>query len=307
MLRRFFLFLSRSKRMQRFVMSSRLTRRLVQRFIAGNSLDEAVVSGRRLLDQGILLTMDHVGESVSTEAEADAAAQEYHVMLDRIHAERLDSTISIKPSQMGLVLDPAACGKRLEALVRKSTDLGLSVEIDMEDSPYTQVTLDMYFGFLPLNRKLRVCLQSCLHRSVDDERRIIELGGSIRLVKGAYREPPEVAYQRKSQVDAKYAEMIDVGLTPAAASKGFYLAIASHDEKLVTHGREVAARNGLNKDQLEFQFLYGIRTDLQLALARAGYRVRVYLPYGREWYPYFMRRLAERPANVLFLVKQLFR
>ncbi len=307
MLRRFFLFLSRSKWMQRFVMSSRLTRRLVQRFIAGNTLDEAVASGRRLLDQGILLTMDHVGESVSTLAEADEAAREYHVMLDRIHTEGLQSTISVKPSQMGLVLDPPSCEKRIEELVRKSAQQGTTVEIDMEDSPYTQVTLDIYHRLLPLNPKLRVCLQSCLHRSVADLQKIIEAHGSIRLVKGAYREPPEVAYQQKSRVDSNYAQMIDLGASRKAVDQGFYLAIASHDEKLVTHGREVAGANGLGKDQLEFQFLYGVRSDLQLQLAKAGYRVRVYLPYGRDWYPYFMRRLAERPANVLFLLKQLFR
>jgi proline dehydrogenase len=307
MLRRFFLFLSRSKRMQRFVMNSRLTRRLVQRFVAGNTLDEAVASGKRLLDQGIRLTMDHLGESVSTPAEADEAAHEYHVMLDRIHAEKLDSTISVKPSQMGLVLDPVSCEKRLEALVRKSADLGLSVEIDMEDSPYTQVTLDIYARLLSLNPKLRVCLQSYLLRSKSDLQHIIDLKGSIRLVKGAYREPPEVAYQEKHKVDSNFAEMIEMGLAPSSVEKGFYLALASHDEKLVSFGRDTARDLGVKQRQFEFQFLYGIRTDLQLKLAQAGYTVRVYLPYGMEWYPYFMRRLAERPANVLFLLKQLFR
>jgi len=299
--------MSKSQGMQRWVMHSRLTRGVVERFIAGNTLDEGAVTARRLNNEGLLLTMDHLGEAVASADEADRAGGEYHLLVDRIKSDSLLSTVSVKPTQLGMALDKDGCAARIEKLVRRTAELGLSVEIDMEDTPFTDATLDLYRRMLPLNRKLRVCLQSYLIRSPDDMRGIIELGGSVRLVKGAYKEPPELAFKSKKDVDSAFAALVDLGLSPEAVGKGFYLAVASHDELLVQHACTVASERKIRPDQFEFQFLYGIRTDLQKDLASQGYTVRVYLPYGMQWYPYFMRRLAERPANLMFLMKNMFR
>jgi proline dehydrogenase len=307
MLRRFLLWLSRNERMRRWVMRSRLTRRVVNRFIAGNNLDETVTSGRRLNRAGIMLTMDHLGESVSTDDAADVAGRVYLKMLDRIKHESLKATVSLKPTQLGLAIDPERCGHRIRAIVEKAVSHGLSVEIDMEDSPYTDATLKIYEQLLKVDRDLRVCLQSYLNRTDSDIRRLIDLGGSVRLVKGAYREPEEVAVQAKREVNAAFLRHMQMSLTPDAVLAGFRLAVASHDDKLVQAAKEIALKNRVGKKDFEFQFLYGIRTDLQESLSAEGYMVRVYQPYGEQWYPYFMRRLAERPANLWFLVKNLVR
>lgn len=307
MLRRFLLWLSRNERMRRWVMRSRLTRGVVNRFIAGSNLDETVISGRRLNGAGILLTMDHLGESISTDDEADQAGRVYLKMLDRIEQEGLKATVSLKPTQLGLAIDAVRCGKRIRAIVEKAVGHGLSVEIDMEDSPHTDATLRIYEELLKVDGKLRVCLQSYLTRTDNDLRRLIDLGGSVRLVKGAYREPEEVAVQAKREVNDAFLRHMQMALTPDAVLAGFRLAIASHDDKLVQAATEIAVKNRVEKRDFEFQFLFGIRTDLQNGLAKEGYTVRVYQPYGQQWYPYFMRRLAERPANLWFLVKNLFR
>ena len=277
------------------------------RFIAGSTLDEAVGNARRLNGEGIRLTMDHLGEAVTSEAEAEAAAQEYHVLLGRIAKEKLDSTVSIKLTQVGLALDAGKCRERVRALVERSVQVGSSVEIDMEDTPYTDVTLDIYREMLKVDPKLRVCLQAYLFRSMEDLKGLIELRGSVRLVKGAYKEPPSVAFPAKRDVDANFDRMTECGMSKAAVGRGFYLAAATHDDRRVERALAVEKENGLSRSQFEFQFLYGIRTELQRRLARDGCTVRVYLPYGEQWYPYFMRRLAERPANVLFLLKNLFK
>ncbi len=307
MLRRFLLWLSRNERMRRWVMRSRFTRRVVNRFIAGNNLDETVLSGRRLNGAGILLTMDHLGESVSTNGEADVAGRVYLQMLDRIKQEKLKATVSLKPTQLGLAIDPELCRKRIRAIVEKAVANSLSVEIDMEDSPHTDATLKIYEELLKSDKELRVCLQSYLKRTDDDLRRLIDLGGSVRLVKGAYREPEEVAVQAKRAVNEAFMRHMQMSLTPDAVLAGFRLAIASHDDKLVQAAKEIALKNRVEKKDFEFQFLYGIRTDLQNGLSAEGYTVRVYQPYGEQWYPYFMRRLAERPANLWFLAKNLVR
>jgi proline dehydrogenase len=206
-----------------------------------------------------------------------------------------------------LALDAQRCKNRIRAIVEKAVGFGLSVEIDMEDSPFTDATLDIYRELLAIDRHLRVCLQAYLKRTDHDLRSLIDAGGSVRLVKGAYREPGEVAVQQKREVNESFLRQTQMALTPEAVAAGFYLAIASHDDKLVQQAKEVALKNKVDKRDFEFQFLYGIRTDLQKSLAAEGYTVRVYKPFGEQWYPYFMRRLAERPANLWFLVKNLFR
>ena len=307
MLRAILLRLSRSKRLKRWAMKSRLTRRMVERFIAGNDLAQAIDNGRRLNEAGIVLTMDHLGESVSSDSEADEAAAEYRTMIDRIKEQGLASTISIKPTQLGLALDPEECGRRLADVVEHGKSLGIGVEIDMEDSPYTDITLSIYEAMHRLSPGTRVCLQAYLRRCRDDLQRLINFGGSVRLVKGAYRESPTLAFSSKKQVDDQFAELTRLGLDADALEKGFYLAVATHDERLVRQTIAFAEEHRVAKDRFEFQFLYGIRSELQARLAHEGFTVRVYLPYGREWYPYFMRRLAERPANLLFLLKNLFK
>jgi proline dehydrogenase len=307
MLKALFLRLSKSRWLKRLAMGSWIARRMSRRFIAGNSLPEAVESAKRLNMEGLHLTMDHVGEAVSNEAEADVAVGEYCELLDRISQDRVLSTISVKPTQLGLALDQEKCLARFDRLFKKAVELKLSIEIDMEDSPFVDITLELYSRFLSMNPKARVCLQAYLYRSAKDLDRIVQLGGSVRLVKGAYKEAPEIAYPRKVDVDRNFVRLVEQGLAPEAAAKGFYLAVASHDEKMVNAARDIARRNGIRPDRLEFQFLYGIRGDLQRRLAREGYTVRTYLPYGKEWFPYFMRRLAERPANLIFLLKNLLR
>lgn len=308
MLRAILLWMSRNAIIKRWVMRSRLTRRVVNRFVAGNTLNEAVDTAHRLHGLGLIVTMDHLGESVSSHEEAQQACAVYLSMLDRLKQEGFDkATVSLKPTQLGLALDQESSHARIRKIVEKSVELGLSVEIDMEDTPFTDATLDIYCDLLRIQPRLRVCLQSYLHRTDADMQRLIDLGGSVRLVKGAYNEPASVAIQRKADVDAAVARHIEMGLAPEAVEKGFYLALASHDEVLVDKTLAVAKANGIGQNKYELQFLYGIRTDLQNGLAAQGYAVRIYQPYGMEWYPYFMRRLAERPANIWFLVKNMFR
>jgi len=308
MLRALLLWMSRNVTMKRWVMRSRLTRGMVSRFVAGNTLDEATATAHGLVARNLAVTLDHLGESVASEAEADGAGEVYLGMLDRLHREGLkESTVSLKPTQLGLALSQHRCADRIARVVEKSVGCGLSVEIDMEDSPTTDATLEIYEELLKKQPRLRVCLQSYLHRTDRDLQRIIELGGSVRLVKGAYREPSAVAIQKKSQVDAALVRHVHMGLSGEALEKGFYLALASHDERIVKETVAVAARDSVGKERFELQFLYGIRTDLQQSLAARDIKVRIYQPYGMEWYPYFMRRLAERPANLWFLVKNMFR
>lgn len=307
MLRTALLAMSKSERMQRWTMHSRLTKSVVERFVAGNTLEEGARTAKRLNEEGLLLTMDYLGEAVADPQEADRAVAEYLALVDRIRDDSLLSTVSIKPTHFGMGLDVESCARRVEKVVRRSVENGLSVEIDMEDTPFTDATLNLYRQMLPIDPKLRVCLQSYLFRSPADLKEIIGLGGSVRLVKGAYKEPPNVAFRRKKDVDKAFEELIKLGLSREALAKGFYLAVATHDENLVKIACHVATERGVRPDQFEFQFLYGIRTDLQKRLVSQGFRVRVYLPYGMEWYPYFMRRLAERPANLIFLLKNLVR
>ncbi|MBM4371663.1 MAG: proline dehydrogenase family protein, partial [Deltaproteobacteria bacterium] len=185
-------------------------------------------------------------------------------------------------------------------------ELGTMVEIDMEDHPYTDLTLNIYTKARSLTPRVRVCLQAYLHRTPEDLERLITLGGNIRLVKGAYKEPPEVALQKKRQVDQAFADQITRALSPDARSRGFFLAVATHDERLIGHARAVAEEGGLGKDAFEFQFLHGVRRERAAGLVAEGHPVRLYFPYGSQWYPYFMRRLAERPANLMFMMKNMF-
>jgi proline dehydrogenase len=278
-------------------------RGFARRFIAGESVEEAVTAVRNLTARGMLLTLDYLGESVGTAAEADAATRDYLGILGVIVASGIERNVSLKLTQLGLDVDRATCVDNLRRILDPATDHGFFVRIDMENSPYTEVTLQILdtlwgHGY----RNVGVVLQSYLIRTEADVTRVNALGARIRLVKGAYREPTTVAYQNKAEVDAAFVRLMQLLLDQST-----YPAIATHDPRMIDATKQYVAQMGYAKDRFEFQMLYGVRRDLQTSLAAEGYRMRIYVPFGQQWYPYFMRRLGERPANVWFVLKSLLR
>jgi proline dehydrogenase len=270
-----------------------------RRFIAGETIDEAIAAARAVEARGFLQTLDYLGESVTSLAAADAATRDYLRIIDAIVASGIGRNLSLKLTQLGLDVDRASAIDNLRKIFDRAE--GFFVRIDMESSAYTDTTLDIFetlwnHGY----RNMGVVLQSELYRSEQDARRVISLGARVRLVKGAYREPKTVAYQKKADVDAAYVRMLKLLM-----SEGHYPAIATHDPAMIAIAREHAAQHRIGPDRFEFQMLYGIRRDLQQALVADGYRVRIYIPFGREWFPYFMRRLGERPANVGFVLRSV--
>lgn len=318
MLRALLLYLSKAAWARRIVTRWKVARRVAARFIAGDRVEEGVEAVRALNARGLFATLDHLGENVTNADEARRAADDYVVLIDRICQTGVQSYISLKLTQLGLAVDYNLCLDNMRRLLHRAAECGLFIRIDMEDSAAVDRTLRLY-------RTLKgeglinagVVIQSYLYRSEQDVKDLLAEGARIRLCKGAYKEPPEVAFPRKADVDASFdrlaARMIDNALAAGGApgsEDGRYpplTAIATHDPRRIHFARQYAARVGLPKHALEFQMLYGIRSDLQQALARQGYPVRVYVPYGTQWYPYTMRRLAERPANVWFFVSHLFR
>ncbi len=287
-----------------------VTRPMVRRFISGETLDEALPAIRRLKDAGLGTTVDVLGESVTAEADARAAAERYIDLLDALAAGDIDRNVSLKPSQMGLAIDPSLARENIRRVVAKAIETGAFVRIDMEDHTTTDATLDLWQAVRPVGAHeagtsgadVGVVIQASLRRSDRDVEAMIEAGGRVRLCKGAYKEPHAVAYAEKSEVDEAY-ERLMLRLLRA----GRYPALATHDVRLIKRAVEVAKAEGIARDAFEFQMLYGIRRDLQEQLVGSGYRVRVYVPFGGQWYPYFMRRLAERPANVSFLLRNMWR
>jgi proline dehydrogenase len=272
-----------------------------RRFIAGEGIEEAVEAARKVQSAGMLLTLDYLGESVRTLSEADQAAREYLRVIDRVVPSGIERNLSLKLSQLGLDVDPAVCTDNLRRVLDTGRQHGFFVRIDMESSPCVTRTLDIFETLWQQGyRNVGVVLQSALKRSVDDLLRMNALGARVRLVKGAYKEPRTVAYQRKSDVDAAFLALMRMLL-----SEGNYPAIATHDPAMLEATRRFAAETGVSPARYELQMLYGIRRDLQASLVSQGYRVRVYIPFGQEWFPYFMRRLGERPANVMFLARGL--
>jgi len=268
-----------------------------RRFIAGETIEEAIAAARAIEARGLLQTLDLLGESVTTLAEADAASRAYLRVVDAVTQAGIIRNLSLKLTQLGLDVDRASAIDNLRRVLEHAE--GFFIRIDMESSHYTQVTLDIFELLWKQGyHNIGVVLQADLYRTEADEARISALGARVRLVKGAYREPKTVAYQEKADVDAQFAK-----LTRTLLDRGHYPAIATHDVNMIAVAKEHAAAIGLAKDQFEFQMLYGIRRDLQQALVREGYRVRVYVPYGKQWFPYFMRRLGERPANIAFVLR----
>ena len=272
-----------------------------RRFIAGESVDDAIAALRTIQAAGMHTTLDYLGESVTSLAAAEAATREYLNLIDRIDRAGVERNLSLKLTQLGLDVDRAICVDNLRKILAVGDRCGFFVRIDMESSQYTGATLDIFETvWRHGSRNVGVVLQSYLYRSERDFERVNALGARIRLVKGAYREPKAVAYQLKSDVDAAY-----VRLARRLLAEGTYPAIATHDERILNQVKQFAAELRRPPEGYEFQMLYGIRRDLQNSLRDNGYRIRVYVPFGREWFPYFMRRLGERPANVGFVVRAL--
>jgi proline dehydrogenase len=301
-LRASFLYLSHRRGLQRFVTRRRLTASLAYRFVAGDSLDDAVRVMTELNRRGWSGSLDHLGENVAEERTARSAADDYLAAFERIAAQGLNANVSVKLTQLGLDISAELCRELLIRILQRAQQLNNFVRVDMEGSAYTQRTLDLVLQMHPQYSNVGVVLQSYLYRTRDDVSRANAAGVRVRLVKGAYDEPASVAYPKKADVDAAFeAEMKEL------LRNGSYPAIATHDDRLIEATTRFAREAGIAADRYEFQMLYGIRRDLQERLLREGYRVRIYVPYGTEWYPYLMRRLAERPANLLFFVRSVVR
>ena len=282
--------------------TSKIARRLSSRFIAGETLDDALTVSRRINSEGIAITLDHLGESVTSLEEAAAARDVYLRTLNALIAAGIQGNVSLKLTQFGIDHSTQQCRENVELLVRRASELKEFVRVDMESSEYTDRTLALVRDLHAAYGSVGTVIQAYLYRSRKDVELLCDHQIRVRLCKGAYLEPPDVAYPDKADVDRNYVELMQLLL-----ERGTYPAIATHDERIIEATRAFAARRGIGKEAFEFQMLYGIRRDLQRRLAVDGYRVRLYVPFGGAWYPYFMRRLAERPANVLFLARNLVR
>lgn len=304
-LRSTFIALSRNRPLRHFCEHSRLGSRLNARFIAGMDPDNALRVAEAVNRQGIAVTLDSLGESVTSEGEAHRAAEVYHQLLESIKKRGLNANISLKLTQMGLEQSADLAESITSNVVLHAHKTNNFVRIDMEDSRLTQVTLDIVrriHARAGMRGAVGVVIQAYLFRSQSDIEQLLVEGIRVRLCKGAYKEPPEVAFPRKSDVDANFLK-----LSYLLTDSPIYHGIATHDERLITAIKAHAAKRKIDPSRFEFQMLYGVRRDLQRQLVSDGYKVRVYVPFGREWYPYFMRRLAERPANVFFLARNFFR
>jgi proline dehydrogenase len=296
------LYLSTSEGFKSFLTRFKSFNNVTRRFVAGETLDDAAEAVRLLNRRGILASFDHLGESITSEVETRQEVSEYLRVLDAIAENSLDSNVSVKLTQVGLDIDRELCLENTRAIVEAASSHGNFVRIDMEDSTRTDRTLDI---FMRLRRELDnvgIVIQSYLRRSDKDVDELLAAGARIRLCKGAYDEPDSVAFSRKADTDASYVSLMKKLLT-----SGIYHAMATHDQTMIDATKRFAAEKGIEASRFEFQMLFGVRRDLQEKLVSEGYRVRVYVPYGRYWYPYFMRRLAERPANIWFVVKNMLK
>jgi proline dehydrogenase len=304
-LRSTFITLSEARRLRTLAETSSIAQRVSGRFVAGTTLSQVLSVVARLNDAGISVTLDALGENITSEDEARRAGQLYHTMLDRIGALGMDANVSLKPTQMGLDLGIDIAESIIGELVGHAARIDSFVRVDMEGSPYTQATIDMVrtiHGQPGMRGRVGVVVQAYLYRTARDVEQLIADGIRIRLCKGAYLEPAEIAFAQKEDTDRNY-----VSLAKTMMKSGIFHGFATHDESIIQELKRFAAVERIDPSSFEFQMLYGIRRDLQKSLVKEGYRVRCYVPFGSEWYPYFMRRLAERPANLLFLAKNLFK
>ncbi len=305
MLRALFISLSESKRLRRIAEHSAMGKRMSKRFVAGMEVQDVLNATRAVNDLGMGVSIDNLGENVTNADEAKHSAGLYHELLDKIDQLKLNANVSMKLTHMGLDVDENLSYTLVTELVQHAARLKNFVRVDMEGSPYTQRTLDFVHKLHrePANKgNVGAVIQSYLHRSEKDVNDLLAERIRIRLCKGAYKEPPEIAFQKKSDVDANYVKLMKILL-----KSGVYHGIATHDEKMIQATIDFARTENIPATAFEFQMLHGIRRDLQEKLVKDGWKMRVYIPFGTEWYPYFMRRLAERPANVLFIAKNIFR
>lgn len=305
MLRAIFIGLSENKPLRHFAESSAMGRRMSARFAAGLEVKDAIEAARRVNAMGATVSVDNLGENVTNPAEARESAQLYHDLLDEIQKEKLQANISLKLTHMGLDVDPQLCHQLVSDLVAHAVAIDNFVRIDMEGSAHTQRTLDFVHELhrIPGHAgRVGAVIQSYMRRSEADIEKLLSERIRIRLCKGAYKEPADVAFQTKAEVDANY-----VKLSKILIKSGVYHGIATHDEQIIDELKEFAKRENIPAGAFEFQMLYGIRRGLQQQLIKQGWGLRIYVPFGTEWYPYFMRRLAERPANALFIAKNMFR
>jgi proline dehydrogenase len=302
MVRATLLKLSVSPGFAHWVTSNPSTRRMARRFVAGETLDEAINAARACNSQGMYTSLDYLGENVATVADAQRARDAYLQIFDRIAEERLHANVSCKLTQLGLDLSSDFCEGLLLSIVERAAAYENFLRVDMEGSDYTERTIDIIKRVRARNPAVGTVIQSYLYRSEKDVQELLSYGCRIRLCKGAYKESDEVAFARKKDVDGNYVRLMQM-LLPS----GFYHAIATHDPRMIAQTIRFAAAKQISKDDFEFQMLYGVRTDLQRQLVKDGYRLRIYIPYGRDWFPYFMRRLAERPANLGFFVRNFLR
>jgi proline dehydrogenase len=304
MLRSTLLYLSNQPRVFRFVRNNGLAKRFASRFVAGETLAEALAAVRVLNGKGITASLDLLGESVTNDREARATRDAYLDILSRIHDQRLDANVSLKLTAMGMDISEDLCVANMHDVLTRAQEVGTFVRLDMESSAYTEQTLRLFEDRLYPAYKdhVGIVLQSYLYRTMADVERAIDLRCRVRICKGAYKEPAAVAYPDKRDVDANYVKCMHVLM-----ERGNYPGLATHDPAIITEAKRFAKERGITPDRYEFQMLYGVRRDLQEQLVREGYRMRVYVPFGTQWYPYLMRRLAERPANVAFITGNVVR
>ena len=301
-MRPLFLFLSRLAWLRRRMETSAAMRRLAARFVAGETLEDALATGRRLKAEGIAFTLDRLGESVTSLDEAAAARDEYLRVIQGMSQSGAEANVSLKLTQFGLDLSPDACHANVAQLVARAAELGGFVRVDMESSEYVDRTLDLVKDLHARHQAVGTVIQAYLYRAQADVEDLCARGIRVRLCKGAYLESAAVAFPHKADVDRNYVALMKILL-----ERGNYPAIATHDEKMIAETKAFAAARNVPREKFEFQMLYGIRRDLQSQLVAEGFRLRLYVPFGEAWYPYYMRRLAERPANVFFILRNLFR
>jgi proline dehydrogenase len=302
MLKGTLLYLAHNSTMRNFVMHNRATRAVSRRFVAGEVVEDAIEATRALNKENMHVSLDHLGENVSDAKEAMSAAQDYIAILDCVKQASVDANISIKLTALGLDISQELCEQNVCRILEHAQQVPIFVRIDMEGSVYTEQTVDITLRMHKQYEHVGTVIQSCMHRSKKDVEQLIAQGVRVRLVKGAYKEPKMVAFQQKSEVDHNFIRLMTMLL-----QRGNYPAIATHDEAIINATCKFARDNGISKSAFEFQMLYGIRRDLQEKLVNQGYNMRIYVPYGSQWYPYLMRRMAERPANLLFVMSNAIR
>ena len=294
--------LSENEKFGSWVISNGTTRRMARRFVAGETLEEAIAAARRCHEVGMMASLDYLGENVANTSDTQRSRDAYLEIFEAIAQEKLQANVSCKLTQLGLDINSEFCAGLVLSIVECAANFDNFLRIDMEGSAYTQRTIDLVKRVRARNPAVGTVIQSYLYRSEKDVADLLACGCRIRLCKGAYKEPEDVAFPRKADVDANYVRLMKILL-----SSGFYHAIATHDPQLIAATIRHAAEKRNSKDDFEFQMLYGVRTDLQRRLVKDGYRVRIYIPFGNDWFPYFMRRLAERPANVGFILRNFLR